>query len=386
MGKGESILKLDKKRIVFLLGIIISGVCSWLFIRNVEWSSLNRAFSEAKYVYILPTIVIIFLSHYVRAERWSCLLAPVKKVSIANLFSATVIGFMANNVLPARVGEIIKPILIGKKENIRMSTSIATVVMERVFDILSMIVLASAVLLLLPTDLPQKKLGDGSRSTKITTNERRIIDGRVADGIVPLATREGNKIDMSTIKQLKRWSILFACLGVFAIMFLFLLSIYPEKVSAITKKLLFFLPHHLSEKLTGLIDSFISGLQIFDDKRQILWIGILSLIIWLLNAAGFYVLAYAFDIGLTFTGACFVNICLALAIALPQAPGYIGVFHIATEKTLRIFGIGMSSSQSYAILLWAVSVIPVTLAGFLFLWREHMSLLTITKQNETALE
>ena len=191
---------------------------------------------------------------------------------------------------------------------------------------------------------------------------------------------------MTTIKQLKRWSVIFACLGVFAIMFLFLLSIYPEKVSATTKRLLFFLPHHLRDNLADHIDSFISGLRIFDDRKQMFWIGILSLTIWLLNSTGIYVLAYAFNIGLTFTGACFVNVCLALAVALPQAPGYIGVFHIATEKTLRIFGIGMASSQSYAILLWAVTIIPVTLAGFLFLWREHMSLQAITKQDETVLE
>jgi hypothetical protein len=75
-------------------------------------------------------------------------------------------------------------------------------------------------------------------------------------------------------------------------------------------------------------------------------------------------------------------VCLALAVALPQAPGYIGVFHIATQKTLGIFEVGLSSAQSFAIILWALSIIPVTIVGLLFLWREGMSLGEISHYDE----
>ncbi|MEE8191012.1 MAG: lysylphosphatidylglycerol synthase domain-containing protein, partial [Candidatus Scalindua sediminis] len=82
-------MKLDKKKIVFISGILISIICSWLFARKIEWAHLNEAFREANYIYIIPTIMVIFLSHYLRAVRWSTLIAPIKKVSILNLFSAT---------------------------------------------------------------------------------------------------------------------------------------------------------------------------------------------------------------------------------------------------------------------------------------------------------
>lgn len=375
-------MKLDKKTIVFLFGIIISAVCSWLFIRKVEWSSLNRAFTEAKYIYVLPTIVIIFVSYYVRAIRWAWLIAPVKKVSLLNLFSVTIIGFMANNVLPARVGELIRPIMIGKRENIRLSTVAATVITERVFDILSIIVLATITLFLLPTNATQKEQIEISHYANSTTHQE-IREGETADNLPDSPKTIGkDTMNISTIKQLKKWSELFTCFGVLSILFLFLLSIYPQQASAVVKKLVFFLPHHLKDKLIGLIDSFISGLQIFEDKKQIFFVGALSLVIWILNAAGIYILAFAFNLDLSFMGACFVTVCLSLAVALPQAPGYIGVFHIATQKTLSMFDIGMSSAQSYAILLWATSIIPVTLIGFLFLWREGMGILAITKQEE----
>ncbi|MDR4506187.1 MAG: flippase-like domain-containing protein [Candidatus Scalindua sp.] len=377
-------MKLDKKKIVFLFGILVSAVCSWLFIRKVEWASLHRAFSEAKYIYVLPTIFIIFVSYYIRAIRWAWLLAPVKKVSILNLFSVTIIGFMANNVLPARVGEIIRPVMIAKRENVRLSTAAATVIIERVFDILSLIVLATVTLFLLPANITQKDQ-TGIADYANSAAHQEIIDEETKDNDPDaLKTTDKDEINISTIKQLKKWSKLFTCFGGVSVLFLFLLSTYPRHASAVAKTLIFFLPHRLKDSLIGLIDSFVSGLQIFDNKKDLFSAGILSFVIWILNAAGIYILAYSFNLNLSFVGACFVMVCLSLAVALPQAPGYIGVFHIATQKTLSLFDIGMSSAQSYAILLWATSIIPVTLIGFMLLWREGMGIMTITKQEETV--
>ena len=186
----------------------------------------------------------------------------------------------------------------------------------------------------------------------------------------------------SVIHQLKKWSAIMACFGICAIMLLFLLSLYPKKAGAFLERLLFLFPHNIREKLVNFLHSFISGLQVFDHKTKLLWIGMLSLIIWLLNAASVYVLCYSFDIGLSFAGSCFVTVCLALAVALPQAPGFIGVFHIATQKSLDVFGVGLSSAQSFAILLWAMSIIPVTIVGLLFLWREGISFGEIAHYDE----
>ena len=150
-------MKLDKKKMLFIAGILVSIICSWLFVRKIEWSSLGVAFSDAKYIYIFPTIILMFISHYFRAIRWEVLISPVKKVSVLNLFSAIMIGFMANNVLPARLGEVIRPVMIARKEKIKVSTSFATVVMERIFDILGIIVIASLLFYFLPSEPSQNR-------------------------------------------------------------------------------------------------------------------------------------------------------------------------------------------------------------------------------------
>jgi len=339
-------MKLDKKKMLFIVGLMVSIICSWLFVRKIDWSSLGVAFSEAKYIYIFPTIIIMFATIYIRTIRWEVLISPVKKVSVLNLFSVNMIGFMANNVLPARLGEFIRPVMVARKEKIGVSASFATVAIERVFDILGIIVIASLLFCFLPSDTSQ------------------------------------NTNSLAVIHQLKKWSAIMAFLGICAIAILFLLSLYPQKAGAVFEKLLFVFPHNLRDKLVNLLHSFISGLQVFDHKTKLLWVGMLSIVIWLLNAASIYVLCYSFDIGLSYAGSCFVTVCLALAVALPQAPGFIGVFHIATQKSLDVFGIGLSSAQSFAILLWAVSFIPVTVAGLLFLWREGISFGEISHYDE----
>ncbi|MCP4265189.1 MAG: flippase-like domain-containing protein [Candidatus Brocadiaceae bacterium] len=321
-------LRLDKRKVLFIVGILVSIVCSWLFARKIEWASLIAALREANYVYIIPTIIIIFILHYLRAFRWMEFIIPIKRVSVLNLFSASMIGFMANSILPARAGEIIRPIIIARKEKIKITALFATVVMERVFDILIIIVMTSFLFLFLPSNT-------------------HIFNGLIVAIMVSF--------------------------GIFAITFLFLLSLYPERAGAVLERFLFLFPHHLKEKLVDLLHSFISGLQVFDNKKQLIWIGGQSLVIWLLNAASVYVLCYSFRIDLSFAGACFVMICLALAVALPQAPGFIGVFHMATQKSMDVFGVELSSSQSFAIILWMVSIIPTTVVGILFLWKEGIS-------------
>jgi uncharacterized membrane protein YbhN (UPF0104 family) len=367
------VFKLDKRKVLFIAGILVSIVCSWLFARKIEWPSLIVALREANYVYIIPTIIIIFISHYLRAFRWMEFIIPIKRVPVLNLFSACMIGFMANNVLPARAGEILRPLIVAKKEKIKISASFATVVMERVFDTLSIIVIMSFLFFFLPTDAFQSTRVSVSNHVDVSAEDLNGSDANIKTGVSSSAISEGEAPVPNIIRQLKKWSAIMAFFGIFAITSLFLLSLYPKKAGAVLEKFLFLFPHHLKEKLVNLLHAFISGLQVFENKKQLLWIGGLSLMIWLLNASAVYVLCYSFNIDLSFAGACFVIVCLALAVALPQAPGFIGVFHIATQKSLDVFGVGLSSAQSFAIILWMVCIIPVTVVGILFLWREGMS-------------
>lgn len=297
------------------------------------------------------------------------------------------IGFMANNVLPARVGEILRPVMIARKENIKMTTTFATVVMERIFDLLSIIFIASILFFFLPTEISKDKrvsmINHTEASTENFNRKLSLYHNGTGEKLHLTAVNEEKQTDApGIINRLKRLSMIMAFSGVLVMASLFLLSLYPKKASIVIEKLIFFLPHYLKNKIVNLLHSFVTGLQIFDNKKKLIWIGFNSLVIWLLNASCVYVLCYSFNIELSFAGACFVIVCLALAVALPQAPGYIGVFHFTAQKALAIFGVGLPTAQSYAVMLWAISVIPVSLAGLIFLWREGISFGELSKYKE----
>jgi len=354
---------LSKKNILFIVSIIVSLGCSWLFIRSIEWASLKNALIEANYWFIIPATILALLLYVVRAFRWQGLLSHIKPISPWSLLSITSIGFMANNILPARVGEVLRPFLLYKKENIKFSTSFATVVVERIFDMLGLILFAVATLFLLPNP---------DTSHHIPSFE--------------LITTDVVKTGGSIIPSLKKWTEVFAAFGSMTIILLFLIVAKPLFFKNILTTWCSFLPHKLKDKIFNLYDSFVFGLKILENKSKTIWILILSLIVWLMGGIEIYILGFAFDLQLPFAGACLVAVCLALAVALPQAPGYIGVFHIAVLKSLHIFGIETTLAQSYAIILWAISIFPATTMGFFFLWKEGIAFREVVKLEEEISE
>ena len=354
-------MKFNKKNIIFILSIIVSIVCSWLFVRKIEWSLLKNALKEANYWYVIPTLIVALLIYIVRALRWQGLLSHIKRVSVLNLLSITLIGFMANNILPARVGEVLRPFILYKKEYIKFSTSFATVIVERIFDMLGLIIFTVAVIALLPHPAHY-------------------------DSVVQLSANETHTVKESIIPSLKKGTAVFAAVGVLTIASLFLIVIKPDFFKKVLSKLCFFLPHKLKDKILVLYDSFVHGLKILENKTQTVWVMALSLVIWVLGGAEIYLLGFSFHMHLPFMGACLIAICLALATALPQAPGYIGVFHIAVLSSLDIFGIQATAAQSYAIVLWAIGILPSTLMGFFFLWREGIAFREVVKLEEEIVE
>ncbi len=354
-------MNFNKKNILFILSIVVSIVCLWLFIRNIEWSLLKNALKEANYWFVIPTLILTLLVYVVRALRWKELLLHIKPIPVINLLSVTCIGFMANNILPARVGEVLRPFMLYKKENVKFSTSFATVIVERIFDMLGLIIFTVVVIALLPHP------PEAQTSAQLTAN-----------GV--------STIKESIIPSLKKWTEVFAGVGTFTIVLMFFVVMRPAFFKKILSRLCSFLPHKLKDKILGLYDSFVYGLKILENKKQTIWILALSLFIWFLGGAEIYLLGFSFHIHLPFVGACLVAVCLALAVALPQAPGYIGVFHIAVLKSLELFGIQATAAQSYAIVLWAISILPSTVLGFLFLWREGIAFREVVKLEEEIAE
>lgn len=116
------------------LGIGISVLFLFLAFRKVNLHELKKALESANYIYLIPAILLTILSLWIRAFRWQYILQPVREIRVSSLFSATMIGFMANNLLPVRLGEFVRAYTIGEKERISKSSSLATIVVERIFD------------------------------------------------------------------------------------------------------------------------------------------------------------------------------------------------------------------------------------------------------------
>lgn len=361
-------MKITRQKIILVLGILISAICTWLFARKIEWHQLGRAFWDANYIYLLPAIALVLLSYVVRAIRWQILMQPIKKVSFMSLFSATSIGFMANCILPARVGEVIKPVIIGKKEQIKISASLATVLMERAFDIISLIIFTIIILSILPVPSATAQKGL-SNPTAISSIEAHDPDSYEPD----------TKSPMHTIIRLKKWARRLIIPLSIIILLAIVLAKYPHNVKEWLGRHLSILPARINDKLIAFIEHFISGFGILKNKAEILQVILLTAIIWVLIVLEAYLVSFSFNLSLPFLGACMVIIFISFAVALPQAPSFIGVFHIATQTSLNLFGVELSSSQSYAIILWAIGVFPITIMGLLFLWHEGLALRSVGK-------
>ncbi|MFQ5863444.1 MAG: lysylphosphatidylglycerol synthase transmembrane domain-containing protein [Candidatus Brocadiales bacterium] len=350
------------KGLWILSGLFISGLCLWLFLRDIEWEELSLALQEANYIYVLPAVAIIFLTYLVRVTRWELLVLPIKKVSFINVFSATAIGFMANHILPARAGELIKCVVLSKKENMRTTGVFATVVMERLLDSVSLIIFATVVFAVISPH------GGEEAYSSAYTSSNPIHEAH----------------DTHILDQLKKSIGILGGICFVTVVSLIFLDVYSQKTIDLVGKLFFFLPHTIKDKILYLLESFVRGMKVLKNVRQVLWLSFLSFSLWILFVVSMIMLGYSFGIELPFAGMCFVCICISLAVALPQAPAYIGVFHFAVQKSLELFQVELSAAQSFAIVLWAINIFTSLIIGMFFLWKEGLSFGQIIKEQEVS--
>ncbi|MFN3466839.1 MAG: lysylphosphatidylglycerol synthase transmembrane domain-containing protein [Candidatus Brocadiales bacterium] len=352
-------MKITGKSVWVGFGFLVSGICLWLFLRNIDWARVGMALREAKYFYVLPGVLVFFLVYVLRVLRWRSLVSEVKRVSFVNIFSATAIGFMANHLLPARAGEIVRTVVLGKKEDMGMATVFATIVMERLLDTMSLIILAIGVFALIPS------LHD---STNPNPTPQEIQDSHF-------------------LLQLESGVGILGVVCALSLFFFIFLDLYTERVMGTINRLLSFLPRNLKERLMKILESFVLGLKVLKSVRQVVWLSVLSIGMWFLAVAGVYVIGYlSFGIKIPFAGMCLVVVCTSLAVALPQAPGYIGVYHLAVLKSLELFHVETSVAQSFAIVMWVANLFVTLALGSFFLWREGMTFGQIVREPTSSTE
>lgn len=301
-------------------GIAISCICIYFVLRGINFSEVAASFRAMQYGYIIPVVLTSLASLYLRSYRWGVIIDRLVSYDQWTLFKLSSIGFMAIGVLPARLGEFVRPYLVKQQSGVRMSATMATVVLERVFDLLTLMLFLFVVLVKI--SLPPEIFKAG------------IIMLTISLAVLTVLIILGTKRDFS---------------------------------ARIIGKVMRFLPGRIGAPAARLADSFLEGLQLLPDMKKTLWVLLLSLVNWLLIGFSNYVLFYAFGMNLSIFNAFAVLAIVALGVMIPAAPGFIGTYHYACVLGLTWFGIAKSEALSYAVALHFLQMSPAILIGLLFL-------------------
>jgi len=314
-----------------VLGLLISAFFLYLAFRNTDWHALGAHLGGARHAYLIPASLLTLFAFWIRAVRWGQLLAPLQRIGAGTLYSATMIGFMCNNVLPMRLGEFVRAWVIGRSTRVSPSAAFATIVIERLFDLFAMAGIFGLILLFAPFHNRSFKMG-----------------------------------------------VLIACLlGGAVLAFLIAYYLMGERFRRRVEAIL---PRPIRARVLGLLRSFQAGLEIFRDPRRLLLIGILTFAMWFCFAI---VIRICFASAQLETGGAtlpplaslVVMVVMAIGIMVPSGPGFVGTLQAAAVLGLAIVGYhDRNKALSFSILYHFTQWFPVVLVGLIYLIRENLSL------------
>jgi len=322
-------------RLVISFGI--SAVLLFLLVRSVDPASLGTALSEADWRLIVPAIVLYFAGAWLRSMRWQLLL-PEHSVAVSTLFRAMVIGFTVNNLLPIRMGEVARAYLLARWCRIPYGATLASLVVERVLDGLSLAALLLIGLRFVP-----------------------------APGYLVVA------------------SVLLTALFFAGAVVLVLAAWRADAIVKIADFVSKPLPPRPRELALKLAASFARGLSLVRGRHRLGRMVVLSLLAWTIELSLFLVLMPGFGIPVSPALALLVGSAANFATLVPSSPGYVGTFDGALISVLRdTAGIAAAPATAYAIVVHATLFLPVVVLGTLLLWRSHMTFEQITHAPDSS--
>lgn len=322
--------------IKFAVGTAISILLLWISFRNVEFSKVAESLKMARLSYLWPYFATLVVIHFSRTFRWGILLEPLGKPSFSKLNMASAVGIMGLMLVPFRLGEFVRPILIAEDGKIRPSAAMGSIVVERVVDGLAMAVVLFVALLF---------------STPATTDENLVLWARRGGVMVFLA---------------------------FLAILVFICIAYRKRAAAVglLRKCVGVLSEKLADKLADMLDAFIGGLRILPDKRKIAaFIGYTALY-WGINSLGMMMLAHGFGLPLKVPEAFAVNGILVIGVMIPAGPGMMGTFQGATILGMKLFfpeESQLGSVVAYAWVVWAAQVTQQVIFGMYYVLKGDVS-------------
>jgi uncharacterized protein (TIRG00374 family) len=321
------------KKWQFWLGVLISIVFTWLSLRGLHLNDFWQTVQKADYIWLVPGIGVYFVGVWIRAWRWHYLLGPIKKIPTRTMFPVTTIGYMGNNIYPARAGEVLRAVILKRREGVPVSASLATIIVERIFD---GVVMLAFVFVNLP--------------------ELAKLTG--ASGFV------GNIQQVAVIGT-----------GVFlgALVIFLLAAMFPQVTAGIGLWMIERLtPKRLHAKIISLMNKFLDGLASLRSPFNVLMVFVTSVIIWLLETGKYWFVMHAFNFNVSFFALMLMNGIVNLATTIPSAPGYIGTFDAPGIAVLTAYGVDQAIAAGYTLTLHVALWLPITLLGAYFMAREGL--------------
>jgi len=319
------------KKWQFWLGMAISLVFLYIALRGLQLQDLGSALEQANYWWLIPGVAVYFLGVWARAWRWHYLLRPVKTVSTRTMFPIVAIGYMGNNIYPARAGEVLRAVVLKRREGVPVSASLATIIVERVFD--GVVMLAFVFL-----NLPE------------------------------LARLTADSGFVGNIQSLALWGAgaFLGALGLFL-----LAAMFPQPTSRLVNVLVRRLaPARFQDKILSLAERFLGGLESLRSPREALMVFLTSVVIWLLETGKYWFVMHAFPFQVSFFALMLMNGIVNLATTIPSAPGYVGTFDAPGIALLTAYNVERALAAGYTLVLHVALWVPITLLGAYYLARE----------------
>jgi uncharacterized protein (TIRG00374 family) len=326
----------------FWLGILVSAVAVAALLYQVDLAGVAAAFGAAHYVWLIPAVVVVLLAIVIRVWRWPYLLKGDLQASFEGRLSATFIGFMANGLLPARMGEFVRAWCLGHREGKSKSAVFASIVVERLLDGLWILLYLVLVLWVVP-------FPEGSRWGGIFWEGFSLRAGLRWAGFLSLAFYGG------------------------MILFLILMRLSREKALRVLGFCLKPISVRLAEKVRRTLEGFIHGLYLPPSLHRILIILFYTAFLWGVGLGGNYFTLRAFDLNFPWHAPFLLLVFQAIGVMIPSSPGFVGTYHAMTVLGVQFYGASKGVALSFAIVVHMVSLLPIILVGLGFLWKENLS-------------
>ncbi|RZB35041.1 MAG: glycosyltransferase 2 family protein [Desulfobacteraceae bacterium Eth-SRB1] len=343
--------------------MLLSTAALYLSFRKVPFTDLATYLTTINYFWILLAVFIALMSFVIRTLRWRFILGTAHTVSFWQAFHPLMIGFMLNCILPCRIGELARPAILQRKDNIPFSTGLATVAAERLFDIILLIMLSIAVFTFVHID-PALDISFGkyhlNRETLLTIGTGLFkLGAALIAGVIIISFPVSRRVVKRLIMALPA-------------MFFFAGSDFKNRMQK-----------GICTPLTGFLENFVSGFALIKNPKKVGICIVLSTIIWSLAALSYYVMALGCPgVQLSYFEITAVMIIICLFIALPSVPGYWGLWEAGGIFALSLFGIPAKEGLGFTLTNHVIQIVPVIIAGLVSAMIMGVNVWQISSYNE----